>query len=198
MLVIDLEASGVDYEKSSIVSVGALDLAHPERQLYEECRVWEGAHIEVGATAVHGMSDVQITDPKRQSEAELVHKFITFSEAVDDTTFAGQNVSFDRDFLKAAAVRAGHTDWNFAHRTVDTHTLAWMHIVKRGLTPPINAEKRHSALNLDAILLYCGIPEEPRPHNALTGAKCHAEVISRLLYDKKLLPDFDMFEIPWL
>jgi DNA polymerase III epsilon subunit-like protein len=116
---------------------------------------------------------------------------------MEDTTFAGQNVSFDRDFLRAAAIRAGHTDWPFAHRTIDTHTLCWMHMVKRGMTPPIDPEKHHSALNLDAVLNYCGIPEEPTPHNALTGAKSHAEVISRLLYGKKLLPEFEKFEIPW-
>jgi hypothetical protein len=47
------------------------------------------------------------------------------------------------------------------------------------------------------VMVYCGIPEEPTPHNALTGAKAHAEVISRLLYGKKLLPEFEKFEIPW-
>ena len=197
MLVIDVESSGVNYEKCSIISIGALDFNHPEVQLYEECHIWDGAHIEEGATAVHGMSNEAITDPHKQSEADLVHKFITFTQGMDDTTFAGQNVSFDRDFLKAAAGRAGHTNWPFAHRTLDTHTLAWMHMVKRGLTPPIDPLKKHSILNLDNILLYCGIPEEPKPHNALTGAKSHAEVISRLLYDKKLLPEFDQFEIPW-
>ena len=71
-------------------------------------------------------------------------------------------------------------------------------MVKRGLTPPVDPQKKHSSLNLDAILLYCGIPEEPTPHNALTGAKSHAEVISRLLYDKKLLPEFERYAIPWL
>ena len=55
-----------------------------------------------------------------------------------------------------------------------------------------------SSLNLDAVLNYCGIPDEPEPHNALTGAKCNAEVISRLLNDKKLLPEFSQYEIPWL
>jgi DNA polymerase III epsilon subunit-like protein len=198
MLIVDAEASGVNYEKCSLISIGALDLDHPEVQLYEECRIWDGAHIEEGATAVHGMSNAQITDPAKQTEADLVHKFIEFAKKSEDTTFAGQNVSFDRDFLKAAAVRAGHTEWPFAHRTIDTHTLAWMHMVKRGLTPPIDPVKKHSALNLDAILLYCGIPEEPKPHNALTGAKSHAEVISRLLNDKKLLPEFEQFEIPWI
>ncbi|HEV8677494.1 MAG TPA: 3'-5' exonuclease [Candidatus Paceibacterota bacterium] len=197
MIVLDVEASGVDYEKCSILSVGALDLDHPEVQLYEECRIWDGAHEEEGVSAVHGMSHEEMIDPKKQTEAELVQKFKEFALKANDRTFAGQNVSFDRDFLRAAAKRAGHTDWPFAHRTIDTHTLAWMHMVKRGLTPPIDPEKHHSALNLDAILNYCGIPEEPTPHNALTGAKSHAEVISRLLYGKKLLPEFEKFEIPW-
>lgn len=198
MLVVDVEASGVNYEKCSIVSIGALDLAHPERQLYEECRIWDGAHIEEGALAVNGFTREQLISPAKQTEADLVHKFISFAEKSEDTTFAGQNVSFDRDFLRTAAVRAGHTAWPFAHRTIDTHTLCFMHMIKRGVFPPLDPIKRHSALNLDAVLNYCGIPDEPEPHNALTGAKSHAEVISRLLYDKKLLPEFDQFEIPWL
>ncbi|HUD02545.1 MAG TPA: 3'-5' exonuclease [Candidatus Paceibacterota bacterium] len=197
MLVVDVEASGIDYEKCSIISVGAIDLDNPQKQLYEECRIWDGAHIEEGASAVHGLSDAELTDPKKQTEADLTHKFKAFAETVNDRTLAGQNVSFDRDFLKAAAKRAGHTDWPFAHRTIDTHTLCYMHMVKRGVKPPFDEENHRSALNLDAVLNYCGIPEEPKPHNALTGAKSHAEVISRLLYDKKLLPEFEQFAIPW-
>ena len=61
----------------------------------------------------------------------------------------------------------------------------------------MDSVKKHSALDLDAPLEYCGIPSEPAPHNALTGALSHAEVISRLLYGRKLLPEFDEFEIPW-
>jgi hypothetical protein len=72
-----------------------------------------------------------------------------------------------------------------------------MHMVKAGLTPPVDPEHHRSALNLDAVLNYCGIPDEPKPHNALTGAMSHAEVISRLLYDKKLLPIFEQYDIPW-
>lgn len=197
MIIVDVEASGVSYEKCSIVSVGALDLAHPSRQLYAECRIWDGAHIEDGALAVNGFTREQITDPSKQSEADLVRAFIAFAEAADEQTLAGQNVSFDRDFLRAAAVRTGHTNWPFAHRTLDTHTLCYMHMVKRGVAPPTDPVKKHSALNLDAVLNYCGIPDEPEPHNALTGAKSHAEVISRLLYGKKLLPEFENYALPW-
>lgn len=197
MIVVDIEASGVDYQKNSIVSAGALDLENPENRFYMECRIWDGAHIEDAALAVCGFTREQITDPSKPSEADLVHAFIDWGLKVGERTFAGQNVSFDRDYLQAAARRAGHTDWPFAHRTLDTHTLCFMHMVKRGIQPPIDPVHHRSALNLDAVLNYCGIPEEPQPHNALTGALCHAEVISRLLYDKKLLPEFDQYEIPW-
>lgn len=197
MLAVDVESTGTEAHKHSILSLGAVDLSNPTRQFYEECRAWDGAKVEDAALEVNGFTLEQVHDANKQTEAELVHKFITWATAAEDRTFAGQNVSFDRDFLKYAAERAGHTEWPFAHRTIDSHTLAWMHIVKRGLTPPIDPEKKRSALDLDAILVYCGIPEEPTPHNGLTGAKSHAEIISRLLNDKKLLPEFDQFEIPW-
>lgn len=197
MLVVDVESSGVSYEKNSIIAVGAIDLDNPTNRFYQECRIWDGAHINAEATAIHGMSDASITDPNKPSEADTVHAFIAWAMQLSERTLAGQNVSFDRDFLRAAAERAGHTNWPFAHRTIDTHTLCHMHMVKAGITPPVDPIHHRSALNLDAVLNYCGIPDEPDPHNALTGAMCHAEVISRLLYDKKLLPEFEQFEIPW-
>ncbi len=196
MLIIDIEASGTNYGKHSIVSLGALDFDNPENRFYGECRMWEGAHVMDDALAVTGFSKEQITDPSKISEGELVQQFLEWSQHMGDRTLAGQNVSFDRDFLKAACDRAD-LSYDFAHRTIDTHTLAWMHMVKDGLTPPIDPEHRRSALNLDAVLNYCGIESEPEPHNALTGALCHAEVISRLLHDRKLLPEFERFEIPW-
>ncbi|MHB1086188.1 MAG: 3'-5' exonuclease [Minisyncoccota bacterium] len=195
MIVLDVEATGVEAKKHSIVSIGALDLANPSNRLYMECRAWDGAHIMDEALAVNGFSREEVLDPKKPSEADLTHEFLRWSERVEERTFAGQNVSFDRDFLKEAAERAGHTNWPFAHRTLDTHTMAFMHMIEHGLVPPV--KHRRSALNLDAVLNYCGIPEEPSPHNALTGALSHAEVISRLLYGRKLLPEFEQYEIPW-
>ncbi len=195
MIVLDVEASGTEYHKHSIVSIGALDFDNPNNQFYDECRIWDGAHIMDGALEVNGFTEAEITDPSKKTESEVVRAFLAWANDVEDRTLAGQNVSFDRDFVKAAAERAG-LDWQLAYRTVDTHTLAWMHIVKRGKNIPI--AKHRSALDLDAVLNYVGIPDEPSPHNALTGALSHAEVISRLLYDKKLLPQFEAFDIPWM
>lgn len=196
MIVVDVEASGTEHDTHSMVSLGALSLEDPTKQFYAECRIWDGAHIMEDALIVNGFTREQITDPSKQSEGELAIAFLEWSEHFADRTLAGQSVSFDRDFIKAAAQRAGK-GWNLAYRTIDTHSLAWMHMISRGLTPPIDPQHRRSALDLDAILNYCGIPNEPEPHNALTGAKCHAEVISRLLYHKKLLPEFEQFPIPW-
>jgi DNA polymerase III epsilon subunit-like protein len=196
MIIIDVEASGVDYRKHSIVSLGALDFDNPQRRFYGECRVWDGAHIDDGALEINGYTKEELLDLNKQSEAELVQSFMEWTQHMSNRTLVGQNVSFDRDMVKAACDRADIA-YDMAHRTIDTHTLCWMHIVKRGLKPPIDEQHRRSALNLDAILNYCGIPSEPEPHNALTGALSHAEVTSRLLNNVKLLPEFSQFEIPW-
>lgn len=194
MIVIDIEASGVDYNKHSIVSIGALDFNNSANQFYDECRIWDGAHIDKNALKVNGFTKEEITDKDKKTETEITKAFIAWAEDVEDYTMAGQNVSFDRDFLQAAA-RRGHLDWPFAHRVIDVHTLTYMHMIKNGIIPPF--KNNHTALNLDAELKYVGVPEEPKPHNAMTGALSHAEVISRLLYDKKLLKEFKQYEIPW-
>lgn len=196
MLVVDIEASGLSAERCSIVSVGALDLSNPEHRFYGECRVWDGAHIMEEALKVNGFSEAEVTDPAKMSEAELVTQFLEWSQHIADRTITGQNPSFDRDMLRAAAGRAGLA-WDLAHRTIDTHTLAFMHMIQRGLPPPIDEQHRRSSLDLDAILNYCGIPSEPEPHNAMTGALCHAEVASRLLFGKPLLPEFMEYPQPW-
>jgi DNA polymerase III epsilon subunit-like protein len=196
MIIVDVEASGTEHDVHSIVSIGAVDFAHPENRFYQECRIWDGAHIMEGALEVNGFTEAQITDPLKKSEADIVAEFLEWTFSMADRTLVGQNVSFDRDFLKAAAHRA-KLQYDLPYRTLDTHTMCFMHIIKAGGEPPIDPQHKRSLLDLDVILNYCGIPEEPHPHNALTGALCHAEVTSRLLYDKKLLPEFEVYEIPW-
>ncbi len=196
MIVVDVEGTGVDCRKHSLVSVGAVSLHDPSLRFYEECQIWEGAQVSEGALTVNGFTEAEITDKNKQTEKALILSFLHWSQHFTDRTLAGQNVSYDRDMLKAAAERAG-LSCDLAYRTIDTHTLCWMHMVKAGIAPPVDVECHRSALNLDAILQYCGIPEEPKPHNALTGALCHGEVISRLLYNRPFFPEFLDYKIPW-
>lgn len=196
MIALDIEASGTEPQSHSILSIGAVDMRNPKNQFYDECRVWDGALITKEALEVNGFTEEEATDPTRKSEEEIVRAFIAWAGDIEDTTFLGQNPSFDRDFVKAACLRA-KIEFPFAHRTVDTHTLAFMHMVKRGVRPPFDTARRRTALNLDVILQYVGIPEEPQPHNALTGALAHAECASRLLYGREMLSEFEVYPIPW-
>ena len=196
MIVLDVESTGLDPNTGSIVALGALDLSEPTNQFYEECSVWPGAHIDVDALAINGFGREELTSASKQSEAELIASFIAWAtDRPQERTLAAQNVSFDLEFVQAACARAG-LECPFAKRTIDTHTLVWMHMQGRGLPVPI--KNHHSAINLDFALAYCGLPSEPKPHNALTGALCHAEVISRVAYTKPLLTDFSTFPLPWM
>ena len=196
MLILDTECSGLRPDRHSILSLGALDFRNPDNRFYGECRVWDGAEIMEEALGVNGFTHEQATDQTKQSEAELVAAFLDWSADLPERTLTGQNVSYDRDMLLCAAER-GKLNWNFAYRTVDVHTLCWMHMIKANGIPPVDLEHRRSALNSKAVLNYCGLDKEPDPHNALTGALWHGEVTSRLLYDRKLLPEFAHFPIPW-
>lgn len=195
MIVLDVESSGLVPERCSILSLGAVDLNEPTNQFYEECRIWEGAHVTDEALVINGFSKEEITRSEKKTEAELIASFIAWAtDRPEDRTLAAQNVAFDLGFVEAAARRAG-IESPFAHRTIDVHSLVWMHMTARGLTPP--TEHHRSALNLDTVLRYTGVPEEPKPHNALTGALCHAEVIARVAYNKNVFPEFSTYDIPW-
>jgi DNA polymerase-3 subunit epsilon len=196
MIVLDVEASGLSPKADSIVSIGALDSENQQNRFYGECRVWDGAHVHDDALAINGFTTESLTDDSKQTEAELVGAFVTWALAIDtDRTLAAQNVSFDFSFIEAACERAG-IHFPFAKRTLDVHSLVWMHMVSRGEKPPLL--NNHSAISLDSALTYCGLPSEQKPHNALTGALAHAEVIARVAYNKLLLPEYSTFPIPWI
>lgn len=192
MIVADIEATGLDPHKHSILSIGAVDFGNPERQFYGECRMWEGASIMSDALAVNGFSKENCIDPRKQSLEELMNSFLKWVEQSDDKTLAGQNPSFDRDFLNSSFARSS-IGWHFSFRTLDLNSMAYMDMIKRGL--PIQHKNDRADLSLDTILKYVGLPEEPKPHHGLTGAKMEAEAFSRLLYGKNLLPEFAVYPI---
>ncbi|MEK7602309.1 MAG: 3'-5' exonuclease [Patescibacteria group bacterium] len=195
MIVLDVEATGLNPRADSIVSLGALDVANPENRFYGECQIWDGAHVHEEALAINGFTDQGVRDTAKKTEAELITAFIAWATTdISERTLAAQNVSFDLEFVQEACKRAG-IECPFGKRTIDTHTLVWLHMIEHGKEPPLH--NNHSAISLDYALSYCGLPSEPAPHNALTGALCHAEVISRIAYTKKLLPEFDAFPLPF-
>lgn len=178
MIVVDVETSGLDPRKNSLLSIGAVDFKNPQNTFYGECRAWEGAHIEKEALDRNGFTQEQATDSNKQSEGDLVKAFLAWAENVSEKTLAGHNTSFDRDFLKEAAHRE-KINWPFAQRTLDLHTLAYADMVRKGI--PLPLKNGHSGISLDVILQYLGFEPEPMPHNGLTGATLEAKCFERFL-----------------
>jgi len=196
MIVVDMEATGTEPHKHSLLSIGAIDFSNPKNQFYEECRMWEGAHVMDEALKVSGFDAVSIKDPKKQTEKELVTHFLAWAATCQEQTIAGQNPSSDRDFIKYGCERA-HINWPLAYRVIDLHSICYFHHIQKGVTPPTT--HKHSALNLNAILAYVGITEpQPKPHNGLTDATLEAECFSRLLYNKVMFEQFEKYPIPWV
>lgn len=192
MIVADIEATGIDHHKHSLLSIGAVEFEHPERQFYGECRMWDGASIMADAIAVNGFTEEECSDPKKHSLQELMESFLHWVEQCEEKTLAGQNTSFDRDFLNDSFARAS-IGWHFAYRTLDLHTMAYMDMIKRDV--PIVRKNDRTGISSDIIFKYVGIPAEPKPHIGLNGAKYEAEAFSRLLYGKNLLPEFEKYPI---
>ncbi|MDP3728555.1 MAG: 3'-5' exonuclease [bacterium] len=191
MIVVDVETSGINPEKTSILSIGAIDFANPENQFYAECRIWANAEIEQAALNINGFTREEITN-KEKTQKELIKAFLKWLESCEEHTFAGENPSFDRDFITATA-RREKEQWTATYRTIDLHTIAYIHMLKRGV---LQLKNKRTGVKLDTILVYIGLPEEPKPHNALTGAKMEAEAFSRLIHGKNLLKEFEKYPIP--
>ena len=66
MLIVDVETTGIDSQKHSIASVGALDFGEPQSQFYQECRIWEGAEVTLQALKVNGFSEEELHNAKRR------------------------------------------------------------------------------------------------------------------------------------
>jgi DNA polymerase III epsilon subunit-like protein len=208
MIVLDVETTGLDPSKHSVVSIGAVEfdpvklgfesdnakVSQPENQFYQECRMWKGAEIMPEALDVHGMSREEITSPDKQSLESLMKSLLSWVEGCDNHTMAGHNVHFDLDFVTDSFRRYDLKNV-FQQRVVDTHSLTWMHMVKQGNERP--TKDKHSAISSDFVFKYVGINYQRGDHNALEDAKLTAEAISRLLYDEKLLGEYSEHEIPW-
>ncbi len=193
MIIVDVETSGTNPHKHGIISIGAVDFLNPKNQFYAECKLADTKEIEPAALAVNGFTKEQLKDPAKKSIREILREFILWLSPIQERTICGENPSFDRDFLRVAAEKEG-LDLQLGYRTIDLHTLCYAHHLQRKIIPPIKNNRTN--INTDVVLVYVGLPEEPKPHHALTGAKMEAEAFSRLILGKKLLDEFSHFEIP--
>ena len=199
MIVVDVETTGLDPHRNSIVSIGAVEFENPANQFYQECKVRSCSEISDGALKINGFTRKEVADIRKPTLIETMHNFLDWSGECREQTLAGHNISFDRGFLEESLKHANAGNdkariWPFGYRTIDAHTICYASHLMHGIMPPLKDGK--SNINLDVALAYVGMPSEPKPHNALTGAKVTAELLSRLVWGKVLFPEYSQYAIP--
>ena len=123
----------------------------------------------------------------------VLNEFIVWIQPVKDKTIGGHNVNFDANFLNYS-FKKYNINFSFGHRVIDTHSLVYASLLSRHIDPPTKNEK--TDINSDYVFNYAGLPPEPKPHNALNGAKMEAEALSRLILGRKLLDQYKNYGIP--
>jgi DNA polymerase III epsilon subunit-like protein len=97
-------------------------------------------------------------------EREVLQDLNLWLRARRGTLLAGQNIAFDRDFLKAGFARHGLT-WPMG-RMVDLQAAAWV-VWENGAIQLPEGKDGLPKLNLDHIAAALGFSRTSRTHNAL-------------------------------
>jgi DNA polymerase III epsilon subunit-like protein len=165
IIVLDLETSGVNLKENGILSIGAVVLSDLEKKLYLECRLDDDRKISPYALKVNGFTEEECRDPKKMTEEEAVDRLLNWATNQNKTLFACCNTPFDLKFIER--VCDSRDNWKIMRRAFDIPSAAAM----------IYGE----VLSHKKICENLGLPEEPLPHNGLSGAMSEAECILNLL-----------------
>lgn len=205
MIILDVETSGLNFNKCGIWQIGALDLENPKNTFLEEARIDYEDIIEEDALKTTDKKEENLRDKNKQSQKQLLENFSRWLEKAKIKNIICENPQFDWGFL-VSKFRKYKLEIPFHHRTFDLHSISqskFFEVNKKFLI-----KENHSNMSLPNTLEFCGIEDERRkvednkivkegkPHNALEDARLEAECFSRLIYGKNLLPEFAKFKIP--
>lgn len=185
VVVIDVETTGLDPAKHSVIEIGAvvldsLDAVAP-LEFVAEVRAdwWREWDEEAGQ--VHGITRAVAEDPARLAPARALAMLLEWLLAIGGgrrAILAGMNPGFDLAFLREMARRTEQERAlreRIGHRTLDLHSLAF--VAARQWDPAWDLANLHT----DKIYWLLGMQPEPKPHRALTGARMEAEAFALLL-----------------
>ncbi|MBU2523001.1 MAG: 3'-5' exonuclease [Nanoarchaeota archaeon] len=199
MIFLDVETTGLDRKACSMASVGIYDNL-TGKEFYEECGIFGGAKIEPKALEINGFTEEQLIDPDKKTLEEVLHDTLEFIKMSPNRTIAGANTEFDREFIQRAIRKYEILDesgrpLHFGGGAGYDLLPIYMGLCEyRGLEIPTKNER--NSVSLDVILSAMGLGPEPRPHNALRGAKLEAEAHSRMIYGRNLIEEYKHLPIP--
>ena len=196
MIVVDIEASGVDLEKCGIWQIGAVELENPENTFLEEARVGEDSIFRLEPTTAEklfGKTEEELRSKDKQSEKQLISNFFKWCSGIKENTFICQHPQFDHAFLEQKS-RKYDLKFPVSYRAFDLHSFANFKYFL--LNKKFPTEKGKINFGLKKTLIFVGMEDPRKEHNALEDAKLTAECFSRLVYGKNLLSEYSKFKLP--
>lgn len=185
---VDVETTGIDPERNSIVSIGAVSIQdyrpdEPNRGFSVENYLRDGAEIDDRALAVNGenredlLNRVNLAYHNYCDEFEALLQLIEYATTHNAFVIIGKNPRFDYDFLKEIWIRAGkqERDFPFTYRVIDYSTMVIPLMLWDGLIIP------EDGLSSGAIQKYLEIEDEPKPHVALNGARWNLLALEKIV-----------------
>jgi DNA polymerase III epsilon subunit-like protein len=168
MIILDIETTGTDPKRHCMLSLGAVDY-ETGAEFYGECRVYKASLIDPIALGINGFTEQEAKNPAMQFAYELYEKFLKWSEQFPDKLLAGHNIGhFDVLFLEEYHRLVNpEQKFPFGYRTLDLHSVAFA--------------KLGRSLSHESICEALGLPKEPKPHNALAGARSERDAFKLLL-----------------
>ena len=168
ILVVDVETTGLDPTKDTVVQIAACKL-NGDTRLGDSSFVTyvkPGRSISTTAEAVHGLKLRDLSTAP--SIAEAVRAFNEY--APQDAVLCGHNIAFDAAFLKAAYASAG-INYPFDYHLLDVWSVSFFLL-----------ETQHIKLNPHNLTALCdlyGIPRRHK-HDALEDVRATALILYRM------------------
>lgn len=163
---IDVETTGLDPVKNGILSIGVA-LFKNNKEFYAENYLRDDAEIDNEALAVNGVSRDKLKAWGDVTELEALDLLVEFAEINQAKVIVGKNPRFDYNFLLEIWKRNGRAErsFPFSYRLIDlTGSIVYLYLKNEIPIPAMGISSKETSNFLEVM-------EEPKPHNALTGAK---------------------------
>lgn len=181
ILFIDTETTGLDPSKHTIIEIACrLDVDGKTVTRHSTKFYNPNAQIDLGALRVNKtkITDLVKAKPEAQEVAHLVDWLVELPDRVQGEIYlSGQNVTFDKEFLKALLGRynVSGLDSIVGYKVLDTFGLALALVMKGKL-------KVEGKLNLGNIAKALGVDlSKKKLHTADDDTDVAAEVLYKLL-----------------
>lgn len=194
MIIVDIETTGIDSKKHAIIDIGAVDFNNPKNTFSIQCKLFDGALIDEESLEINGYSIEEINSHKYSQEEAIIMFSNWIADIQGDRTLCAHNIFFDYSFLKETYKRCNLL-FPFSKRILDSHSTMYNKHLELGLEIPLD-NKNCSNLSSKILANFVGLPEEPKDHKGINGAKWEAEAYSRIVLGKNLLEEFKIYDIP--